>query len=506
MRILLTASEVLGFAKTGGLADVVGSLPQALAERGHECAVILPLYRCARNAEPPPQPTGITFPVRVGDRTCLAHLWKGTLPGSTVPAYLIDQPEFFDRDDVREGRGLYQLTLPDGRKADYADNASRFIFFSRAVLESLPHLGFWPEVIHANDWQTGLVPVYLREVYRWHGEHALRARYQTIRTLFTIHNIAYQGLFWHWDMPLTGLDWRLFNSRQLEFYGQLNLLKAGIVFADLINTVSPTYAREIQTPYFGCGLQGVLTDRQKDLFGIVNGVDYHVWCPATDPHLEALYDAATLSDGKPRCKSALQRKFAIAERADAMLLGMVARLVNQKGLDILVPAARELLRGGVQFIVLGEGDARYQQLLGELREQFPGQMGLFLGFEEALAHQIEAGVDAFLMPSMFEPCGLNQMYSMKYGTPPVVRATGGLADTVVDCTPETLANNTATGFRFVAYSPEELIDTVLRAVDLHRRPNDWLRLQRAGMRQDWSWGRCASEYEKLYERLAERGA
>ncbi len=346
MKVLLAASEVVGFAKTGGLADVAGSLPRALAEFGHDCAVFLPLYRCARAAQPTPQALDHVFSVLVGPRQFIARLWRSMLPGSRVPVYLVEQPELFDRDDPHQGRGLYQLTGPDGQKADYPDNCTRFIFFCRAVLEALPLVGFWPDVLHANDWQTGLMPVLLREFYRKQGGFSLRERYGQIRTLFTIHNIAYQGAFWHWDMMLTGLDWKLFNSRQLEFYGKLNFLKAGIVFADLLSTVSPTYAREIQTPYYGAGLQGVLMERNRDLFGIVNGVDYNVWDPAHDPHLAARYDAASLSVGKPVCKAALQRSFGLPPEPRVPLLGMVARLAGQKGFELLAAAGDAILALG----------------------------------------------------------------------------------------------------------------------------------------------------------------
>jgi starch synthase len=505
MKVLMAASEVVGFAKTGGLADVAGSLPRALADLGHECVVFLPLYRCARAARPTPEPTPHTFSVLVGPRTYAARLWRTTLPDSAVPAYLVEQPELFDRDDPRQGRGLYQFTTPEGQKRDYSDNCTRFVFFCRAVLEALPLIGFWPDVLHANDWQTGLVPVLLREFYRKQGGFGLRERYGQLRTLFTIHNIAYQGAFWHWDMMLTGLDWKLFNARQLEFYGKLNFLKAGIVFADLLTTVSPTYAREIQTPYYGAGLQGVLLERSRDLFGIVNGVDYNVWDPARDPHLAAAYTLDTLGEGKPRCKAALQRAFGLPEEPRAPLLGMVARLADQKGLDLLAGAGPAILETGAQLVVLGEGERKYHQMLQGFRERRPGQVGVYFGFDEGRAHLVEAGADAFLMPSLYEPSGLNQLYSMKYGTPPIVRATGGLADTVTDYTPEALASGQATGFRFIPYSPEGLLGAVSRALDLYRsRPDDWLRLAQNGMRQDWSWGRSAREYVKLYERLVRR--
>jgi starch synthase len=504
--VLLAASEVVGFAKTGGLADVAGSLPRALAERGHSCAVILPLYRCARNASNRPEPTTLSFTIPMRGRPVPGRLWRATLPDSAVPVYFVEQNDYFDRDDPRLGRGLYQFTASDGTKKDYPDNCERFVFFSRAVLEAIRLLDFWPDVLHANDWQSGLVPVYLREEHSRRGHPDLRPQYGRIRSLFTIHNIAYQGVFWHWDLPITGLDWRLFNYRQLEFHGHLNFLKAGIVFSDLINTVSPTYAREIQTPYYGCGLQGVLLERHDRLFGIVNGVDYRVWDPAHDPHLPAAYDVDRLTPGKPLCKAAVQKHYGLPEEPRTPLLGMVARLVEQKGID-LVSGATDFLGRGAQLVVLGEGDPRYHRLLEALRRQFPRQVGLTFGFSEGLAHLIEAGSDAFLMPSLYEPSGLNQLYSMRYGTPPIVRATGGLADTVTDTDASTLAAGTATGFRFAAHTPAALAEAVRRALDLyHHRPDAWLQVVRNGMRQDWSWNRSAAEYEALYGKLKREAA
>jgi starch synthase len=496
MKVLLAASEVVGYAKTGGLADVAGSLPRALSRNGHDCAVFLPLYRSARTSSLPVEPTSLTFRLPVGAKAIGGRLWRSQLPNSTVPVYLVEQSEFFERDDPVQGRGLYQYALPNGQKRDYPDNCKRYVFFCRAVLEAVRRLNWQPDVIHANDWQTGLIPVYLREEYR------LLQGFERVRSLFTIHNIAYQGVFWHWDMQLTGLDWRLFNYRQLEYYGHLNLLKAGIVFADAVSTVSPTYAREIQTPYYGCGLQGVLTEREHQLVGIVNGADYHAWDPATDAHLPALYDHETVETGKAQCKRALQRHFGLPEEARTPLLGMVARLVEQKGLDLLARSAPALLADGAQLVVLGEGDPKYHRVLEDLRRRHPRQVGLTLGFDEALAHRIEAGADLFLMPSLYEPSGLNQLYSMKYGTPPVVRLTGGLADTVVDCTPATLAAGTATGFAFLARAPEALTDAVRRAERLYcDEPDQWRRLVQNGMRQDWSWERVAGEYEKVYAAL-----
>jgi starch synthase len=499
IRVLLASSEVVGFSKTGGLADVAGSLPQALARRGLECAIVTPLYRCARTSRFHPEPTEHTFTVPIGGRPVPGRLWQATLPGG-VRVYLIENDEYFDRDDPHLGRGLYQFTASDGHRRDYPDNCARFVFLNRALFEVVRATGFWPDVLHVNDWQTGLAPVYLREQLHPRSRHD--EPWDKVRTLLTIHNIAFAGVFWHLDMPLLGLDWKLFNHRQLEFYGKLSFLKAGIVFSDLLNTVSPTYAREIQTPYFGYGLHGVLTEVRSRLSGIVNGVDYSVWDPAHDPHLPAHYTPEALEPGKPACKTALQQRLGIESDPTAPLLGVVARLTAQKGVDLIGEVAPGLLEQGVQLVVLGEGDATFHHLFAHLRQRFPGRMGLWLGFNEDLAHLIEAGSDAYLMPSLYEPSGLNQLYSLKYGTPPIVRATGGLADTVVDTNPTTLANGTATGFSFTPYSGAALRETILRALALFRNDRDtWRQVMRTGMRQDWSWDRSAREYEQLYRRL-----
>ncbi|OAI54257.1 glycogen synthase [Planctomycetaceae bacterium SCGC AG-212-F19] len=505
MEIVHAASEVVGFAKTGGLADVAGSLPRALARRGHRCTIILPLYHSARSGKVPLTPTDHTICVPVGGRSVGGRLWRGTLPDSDVAVYLIEHNDYFDRDQPAQGRSLYQFTLPQGQKLDYPDNCERFVFFSRAVLETMRILDLWPDVLHNHDWQSGLIPVYLNEVYRRHATPGVAERAGKVRTVFTIHNVAYQGLFRPAEYPLTGLDWRLFNYRQLEFYGQLNLLKAGIVFSDWITTVSARYAEEMQTPYYGYGLQGVLGERRNRLTGIVNGVDYTVWDPASDRLLAERYDSASVQRGKAVCKTALQRRYGLPEEPRAPLLAMIARLVEQKGLDLLGKAGDAILSAGqpsVQLVVLGEGDSVYHRMLQDLQRRYPRKVGLTLAFDEPLAHLIEAGADIFLMPSMFEPSGLNQLYSLKYGTVPVVRACGGLADTIVDCTPQTLADGTATGFSFVAFSGPAFQAAVQRAVEMYRtQPEEWLRLQRNGMQQDWSWNRSAAEYEKVYSSL-----
>jgi starch synthase len=506
VRCLYAASEVAGFAKTGGLADVAGSLPRALAERGVDCAVIMPLYHAIRTSNTALENTGLTLSVPIGPRLVSGGIFRATLPHSTVPIFFIDQPAYFDRDDPSKGAGLYQHTTPDGAKRDYPDNCERFVFFSRAVLEAIRALDFWPDAVHCNDWQTGLVPVYLREVYQAASEPQ-RKRYLAVRSLLTIHNLAYQGVFWHLDMPLTALPWRLFNYEQLEFYGRLNFLKGGIVFADCITTVSPMYAREIQTPYFGCGLHNVLARRGRQLHGIVNGVDYQVWNPAADPHLAARYTMENVHEGKAACKNALQKHYRLPEKPHTPLLGMVSRLVDQKGLDLLAKGAHALLQHDVQLVVLGEGDPTYHAMMTELRGRFPARVGVTLAQDEKLAHQIEAAADIFLMPSQFEPCGLSQLYSLKYGTVPLVRATGGLADTVVDATAENLHAGTATGFAFLPYTPAAFLETVHRALCVYcEQPDRWLALQRTGMVQDWSWNRSAAEYERLYVSVCDKGA
>lgn len=503
LKCLHAASEVTGFAKTGGLADVAAALPPALAARDVDCAVVMPLYRSCRSSKQPLEPTELRFRVPVGERAVEGRLWRSTLPGSRVPVYLIEQPDYFERDDPASGAGLYQFTDGTGQRIDYADNSARFGFFARGILETMRLLQFWPDVLHLHDWQTALAEVYLREVYQRFGKPDLRSRFQRIRTVFTIHNLAYQGVFWHLDIPMLGLPWELFTMDKLEFYGKLNFLKAGLVYADALTTVSPTYAREIQTTLLGCGLHGVLMERSSRLHGIVNGIDEKVWNPATDPYLAANYTPGDLS-GKARCKAALQKEANVEVNETLPLLGMVSRLAVQKGFDLLGGVAPMFLRGGAQLVVLGDGDKIYREMLVQLQRDFPGQVGLFFDQSEAIAHRIEAGADLFLMPSRYEPCGLNQLYSLKYGTIPVVRATGGLADTVVDATQVNLGKNRATGFAFGPATSASFADALQRAVHTFRqRPAVWRQLQQTGMNQDWSWHRSAIEYEQLYRQVVQ---
>lgn len=488
MNILIATSEAVPFAKTGGLADVCGALPIELARQGHSAAVILPAYRQTRYCGLRAEPLGIEFIVPIGSKTVTGHLLRSRLPGADVPVYLVQQDAYYDRPE------LYRQ---DGD--DYPDNCERFVFFCRAVMEAVRLLELDIDVIHANDWETGLVPAYLKIEYR------LLPRYQRIATLFTIHNIAYQGNFWHWDMLLTGLDWKYFNWRQMEFFGHLNLLKTGLVFADSLSTVSPRYAEEIQTPEFGRGLEGVLQHRRDVLAGILNGIDARVWDPSTDKYLPSHYSAETVAQGKPMCKAALQRELHLEPRPDVPLVGAIGRLDDQKGFDLAAKVIQEwVVTSDAQWAILGKGEPRYHELFESLSRRFPKKVAVCLDFSDPLAHRIEAGADIFLMPSRYEPCGLNQMYSLRYGTVPVVRQTGGLADTIVDATEPALADGSANGFSFSEDSAAALSETMYRAVHAYGRPEIWNRLIATGMRQDWSWAKSAMQYEALYQKTAAR--
>jgi len=497
----MAASEVLGFAKTGGLADVTGSLPQALERRGIQAGLIMPLYRSTLKARPTPVPTDITFSVVVGSRSTGGRIWRSTLPNSRVPVWFVEHRDYFDRDDPSQGRGIYQYCSGNGSRSDYGDNCELFVFFNRAVLEVLPKLDFWPDILHVNDWQTALIPAFLREQYRYRYNGSPRPNYERIRTLLTIHNIAYQGRFPLSDIELTELDWRLYHAGTLEFHGQFCLLKAGILYSDFINTVSPTYAQEIQTEAYGNGLDGILHHSRDRLCGIVNGVDYSVWNPGCDPYLPAPYGAERM-EGKQLCKLALQREMGLPESPHSPMCGVVARLAEQKGIDLIAAVVPRMMQAGAQFVLLGEGEKKYHGIFEDFQRQYPDQLRIRLGFDEGLAHRIEAGADFFLMPSAYEPSGLNQLFSLRYGTPPVVRATGGLADTVTDTHIQTLRNQTATGFRFNRYHPDDLWRAIERAIGLYRSyPDEWGRVIRNGMKQDWSWDRSAGEYERLYRRM-----
>jgi len=480
LRVCFCTSEAVPFAKTGGLADVAGALPRALAETGCDVRVVLPGYGTIDRGKFAFRPAG-TAQVLVGGTRVQVEFLESRFPGSAVPVYLIAH-DLFDRP------GLYG---EDG--TDYADNLERFTVFGRGAQALVRQLGWRPQVVHCQDWQTALLPVWLRTEPR-------DAVFAETATLFTVHNQAYQGLFPAERLPVTGIAPSFFTPQGLEFYGKVNLLKGGLVFSDLLSTVSARYAEEIQTPEFGCGLEGVLRQRAADLIGILNGVDYTAWDPSVDRLIPARYTPDDLS-GKQTCKADLQRTQGLAVDPKTPLVGMITRLADQKGLDLVAAAMDTILALGVQFVLLGTGDPQYHALFQELERRHPDRVAVTLGFDDGLAHRIEAGADIFLMPSRYEPSGLNQLYSLRYGTVPVVRRTGGLADTIVDATPQAVACGDANGFVFERYAPDAFLDAVKRALRTFRNRAAWRRLQQAGMRQDFSWSRSAKRYGEAYRRV-----
>ena len=484
MKIVLASSEVVPFAKTGGLADVAGALPLELGKLGHEVSVFMPGYRCIEKCNQPIEFTGVEFKIPLGQRLETGQLLKSKFPNSNVTIYFIANAEFFDRPDLYAENG-----------ADYGDNCERFTFFSRSVLESVRVLELAPDVIHVNDWQTGLIPALIK------CEYAEHPSFHDVATLITIHNLAYQGSFPAEKIRVTGLDPKYFNWEQMEFYGRLNFLKTGLVFADSINTVSPTYTQEIQTSEQGYGLEGVLQGRAQRLTGILNGIDVEEWNPQTDKFLPANFEADSMA-GKATCKQELQREAKLDPNPDVPLIGIVGRLATQKGWSLILPVMKEYLdTQDAQWIILGTGEPDYHHVLTSLQRSYPHKLGLSLGFSNEYAHRIEAGADMFVMPSQYEPCGLNQMYSMAYGTIPIVRRTGGLADTVVNATGDTIDTGIANGFSFDDFNPAALRSTMERAMRMYREDrSSWNQLMLTGMRRDWSWRASAKEYESLYRK------
>lgn len=468
-RILLVASEAVPLAKTGGLADVVGALPGALGNLGHKVAVVLPRYgtidlKHAKRVYD-------SLPVWFGSDRYDTSIYR---MAGEVPFFLVDCPPLYDRE------GYYGDS--DG---DYPDNAVRFAVLSRAALEVGRYI-FRPDVIHCHDWQTGLVPVYLRTSF------ANDPTFISVSTLFTIHNLGYQGLSPKEVLPRIGLDETVFTPSGLEFFGKVSLIKGGLVYSDALNTVSKAYAREIQTEEEGFGLDGVLRARKDVLYGILNGVDYSEWNPETDPNIAARYSEADLS-GKAVCKRDLMAEFGLGAEAFAEpLIGIVSRFTVQKGADLIAEVADRIADMGVRIVALGTGDADYEKLFLSLAERHPGRIAVRVDYDERLAHKIEAGADMFLMPSRYEPCGLNQIYSLRYGTVPIVRATGGLDDTI----------DVDTGFKFTDYSGAALLSALELARTVYRDRRDWEAMMRRGMKKDFSWKTSAAEYSSLYQRLA----
>ena len=476
MHIAFAASECVPFSKTGGLADVIGALPPALVHLGHKATVFLPRYRQTKLDNPRTVIPSITVPFDDRYRFC-SVLDGGVRSG--VQFYFIEYPPFFDRD------ALYGTAL-----GDYHDNAERFALFSRAVLEATKILGA-PDVLHCHDWQTALMPILLKTLYDEDPAFA------TVPCVFTIHNLGYQGLFPPEILPLLMLPWDLFTMSKLEFYGKVNFLKGAIAMADFITTVSRKYSQEIQTAEYGFGLEGVLRARGNTIAGILNAVDYVSWNPETDPHIAAKYSATDLH-GKAKCKADLLKEVGMAQDTQLPVVGIVSRFVAQKGFDLVQQVADRLALEELILVVLGSGQREYEDMFRRLSKQFPQKVAARVAYDDPLAHKIEAGSDLYLMPSHYEPCGMNQIYSLKYGTVPVVRATGGLDDTVEQFDPRTMKG---TGFKFREYSGEVMLDTLRSAISLYRSDqNAWQTLMRNGMAQDYSWPNSAREYVKVYER------
>lgn len=489
MKVLYVCAELFPFLKTGGLADVSAGLPPALQALGCDVRLLLPGFPALMHAVTQRQvvatlPAG---PAPWGQAPALppVDVEKVRLPGLALPVYLLDSPGLYDRP------GNPYLG-PDG--ADWPDNAQRFaaLGWSAACLGQGLDTDWVPDVIHCHDWHAGLAPVY--------GCAFADARRNTPATVFTVHNLAYQGLFEPSALALLGLPATTLQDSGLEFYGQLSFMKGAIEFADQITTVSPTYAHEITTESQGCGLDGLLRVRADCLSGVLNGVDYAIWSPATDAWLAQTYDAQTLAD-KALAKQALQQRFGLAQRPDALVFGVVSRLSEQKGLHLLPQVLAELVCRGGQLALLGQGDPALEQTFVDAAAAYPGQVAVCIGYDEATAHTVVAGSDVILVPSAFEPCGLTQLYGLRYGTLPLVRRVGGLADTVVDCTLENLDDNTATGFVFEALSAEGLLAAVKRAFVLYGQPHNWARVQERGMGLRFDWHTAAQHYLALYQSL-----
>ena len=477
LKIVMASPEMIPFAKTGGLADMVGSLAVSLSELGHEVSAILPAYREVLESGIALRQTGLRIMVPMGGRTEEGILLE-TTAGKDIPVYFIRSDRYFDRPFLYGG--------PEG---GYADNAERFAFFARGVLEVLRQLGA-PHVLHVHDWQAALALAFLR------AQPELYPGLTSARGVLTIHNLGYQGHSPAHKWDLLGLDRNLLTPRHLEFYGKINFLKGGVVFADAITTVSSTYSREIQTPEHGFGLDGLLRARATHLVGVMNGADYEMWNPQTDRLIASNYSAEDVS-GKRLCKGELQQIFGLELDPAVPLIGMVTRLAAQKGFDLLEGVLEEMLGRDLQLVVLGTGDQRYEDVMRAAANQYPKQLGVRIAFDNTVAHQIEAGADMFLMPSHYEPCGLNQLYSLKYGTIPIVRATGGLKDSVAEFDPFT---GSGTGFVFEAYQGSALVDAVDRALAAFACPKHWSALMKNAMSADHSWDRSAREYEKVYRR------
>lgn len=480
MRILMAASEAAPLARSGGLGDVLGALPSALTRLGHELVLALPWYGTIDPKLTEHVRLSRSLSIKISGRRTPGQIYILHDSKTKVDLWLVKADRYFDRPELYRDRSTGK---------DYKDNDERFLFFARAVMEMAEKSGFNPEIIHCHDWQTGLIPVLLKYSDRY-------SAMKSAKTLLTIHNLGYQGLFPKATFDKLELSPDLFNAMTgpLEFYGQVNFLKGAIVAADKINTVSSTYAKEIQTKEYGAGLDGVLKLRKDDLSGIVNGVDYQVWSPSRDKSTPYRFNRENLG-GKRNCRAELLNRASLPHREGVPLIGMISRLADQKGFDLIEEAATKLMSMDIQMIVLGTGEKKYHDLLEKLEQMYPDKLKAYLAFDDSLAHQLEAGSDMLLMPSQYEPCGLNQLYSLKYGTVPIVRKTGGLADTVIDYDPK---NQTGTGFVFDEYTTEAMLEAIERAVELFGKKRVWIKLAKQGMSQDFSWSLSAQKYSDLY--------
>jgi starch synthase len=473
MKILFVSSEGLPYSKTGGLADVVEALPKALVEMGHEVGVLLPRYH--GNKVTSTLVSGVT--VALGDTLRFPSIAEGHAVGG-VRYFFVDDPAFFDRPQ------LYGDT-----RGDYPDNAERFAEFSRVAIEFAKRV-WLPDVIHCHDWQSALVPVLLRT------QHGSDPGVRSLPVVFTIHNLGYQGLFPQTVLRKIGLPDTLFTMDALEFYGKVNFLKGGLIYSDYLTTVSRRYAQEIQIPEYGMGLEGVIRNRKERLVGILNGVDYAIWSPESDTFIARNYSSHNL-EGKKDCKKDLLELFRLpAENLDRPLIGIVSRFADQKGFDLIAAEASDLMKENLAIVALGTGQPEYEKLFKELARKYPARVGVKIGYDNALAHKIEAGADLFLMPSRYEPCGLNQIYSLRYGTIPVVRSTGGLDDTIQNFDPKKMQG---TGFKFEAYEGRALLECVRAALKTYREPKAWRAMQANAMAKDFSWKASAAAYVTVYE-------
>lgn len=479
MKVLIGCSEMQPFSKTGGLADVTAALGKYLGVAGVRVGVVTPLYRGILEAHKSIRQTERVVTVKMGSQKESGRIYE-CKPSENLTIYFVDHQRFFERD------GIY-----GERNTDYADNAERFLFFNKVLLELSRQIPWRPDIFHVHDWPAAMLPALLKN-------EAQKGNYLAPpKTLFTVHNLAYQGLFpAHW-MPLTNLPPEYFAPTGMEFYGQLSFLKAGIVYADYLSTVSPSYAKEILSEEFGCGLQGVLGERRDRLSGILNGVDYAEWNTANNPHLEHSYSSENMR-GKAAEKKRLQRDLGFAVDAQVPLFGIISRLVEQKGIALLAEALRQSLQRPMQFVLLGSGEPTLERMMQELARQFPTQVGIKIGYHPVWAHRIEAACDFYLMPSRFEPCGLNQLYSQRYGTIPIVRAVGGLCDSVQD---ESEGKNQATGVKFAEFTVDALLEAICRAMKIFQQTELFRAYRRRAMSLDFSWKRATKAYLDLYQKI-----